>query len=154
MHGDLPTELARQGQTILEGYPGLPHEWKVAGDQRCLIFPQVHPNGFEVSIEAEPNALRVFGLGFHTHFDWHPSAAEAVRDALGMVRDLLSSGMRVRELRAGGRPYRWELQAWDDGEWHTEEVSAQLFWNYFAPRTVQVYQNASLPPRNEPSNER
>ena len=153
MNGDLPAELARQAQPLLDAHPGLLYRWEMAGTSRSLTFPPTQPDGFEVTVEAEMHALRVHGLGFHTHLDWHDTAAEAVADALGLARDLLSTSMRVREVRAGNRPVRWELQAAIGGEWKTEQVTSLAFWNYFAPRSAHLYQNDTLPSRARPSDE-
>jgi len=75
--------------------------------------------------------------------------ASFVRDALGLVRDLLSPGMRLRELRAAGRPYKWILEGRLSGQWHTEQTMALLIWNYFGVRSERIYQNAHLPERDE-----
>jgi hypothetical protein len=147
MEGDLVGELTRQGRAVLASYPELRHSWEDTPGGVRLVFPRVDTDGFQVSVEAQGSSLIVSGVGFHTHFDWHETAAEAVRQALGLVRDLLGPGMRVRELRASGRPYRWELQRFDGREWRTQEVTGLLFWNYFGARSERFYQNMMLPPR-------
>ena len=154
MQGDLPKELEQQAAAMLGAHRDLVHTWEKASTGVRLNFPARSEEGFAVAIEAEPRALRVHGHGFHTHFDWQATAADAVRHALALVRDLLSPSMRVRELRAGDRPYRWELQAYEGGTWVRKEVTIHLFWNYFAPRTVRVFQNRMLPSRSEPSHVR
>jgi hypothetical protein len=152
MEGDLVGELTRQGRALLASYPWLRHSWEdTAGGGVRLTLPRADADGFEVSLEAQAAGLIVSGVGFHTHFDWYATAGEAVRQALGLVRDLLSPGMRVRELRASGRPYRWELQRFDGGEWRTQEVTGLLFWNYFGARSQRIYQNMMLPPRGSPA---
>lgn len=70
-----------------------------------------------------------------------------VEDALGLVRDLLSPDMRVRELRAGRSAYRWFIEAFDGRTWKVEHMTGLLFWNYFGRRSEHIYQNAVLPGR-------
>jgi hypothetical protein len=117
-----------------------------------LVFPTDSADGFEVSIEADGSAVLVAGVGFHTHFDWQGTAAENVRAGLALARDLLSPAMRVRELSAAGRPYKWQLQRFDGREWRTEETTVTVGWivrNYFGRRSERIYQNTTLPARDE-----
>jgi hypothetical protein len=69
----------------------------------------------------------------HSHFDWQSTAEEACIDALGLVRDLLSPGMRLVETSAGGRPYRWDLEVFDDGRWRLEESCGLLLYKLLWP---------------------
>jgi len=85
----------------------------------------------------------------HTPMDDDRDPASVVRDALGLVRDLLSAAMRLRELRAGGWPYKWILEARVSGQWQTEQTMGPLVWNYFGARSKRIYQNAHLPERDE-----
>jgi len=147
MQGDLRAELRRQAEAILVHYPGLAHRWEEIPGGIRLAFPTTSANGFEVAVEAQKRGLLVSGHGFHTHFEWQPTAAEAVADALGLVRDLLSPATRVRELRAADRPYRWELQVRDGIGWRTREMTVLTFWNYFGRRSERIYQNETLEPR-------
>ena len=55
--------------------------------------------------------------------------------------------MRVREYLAGASAYRWALEAEVNGEWHSEEESGDVFYNWFAPRSERVRQNHHLAPR-------
>lgn len=151
MHGDAPSELARQGRAILASHPGLKHRWEEIPAGVRLAFPNDADDGFEVAVEAYGSAALVSGVGFHTHFDWQGTASENVRAALRLVRDLLGPRMRVRELSASGRPYKWQLQRLDGHEWSTQEVFLSAFWNYFGRRSERIYQNRTLPARDEPA---
>jgi hypothetical protein len=71
----------------------------------------------------------------------------AVTEAFGLLRDVLSPGMRLRELRAGRMPYRWYLEAAVEGTWHTEQMMGLLLWNFFGRRSERIYQNDHLPAR-------
>ena len=64
-----------------------------------------------MEVEAYPEELMLLTHGVHVHFDDHYDSElydteELVEQALGMTRDLLSPDMRIRELRAGNKPYR------------------------------------------------
>ena len=56
--------------------------------------------------------------------------------------------MRLREFRAGGRPYRWILEARSPSGWEVHSTMGLLFWNYFARRSESVYQNDHLTARD------
>jgi hypothetical protein len=154
MHGDAASELARQGRAVLASHPEVKHRWEQIPTGVRLAFPAEAADAFEVAVEAYGGAVLVSGVGFHTHFDWQGNAAENVRAALALARDLLSPAMRVREVSAGGRPYKWELQRLDGRDWRTEEVTVvpgTVFWNYFGRRSERIYQNRTLPVRDEPA---
>jgi hypothetical protein len=135
-------ELRVQATSILAEHPEVVHQWS----EDWLVFPPASPDGFEVSIDPEPHGVIVFtGVGVHVHVDGSPE--EAVRDAIGLVRDLLSSDMRVRELRSGGQGYRWILERREASGWIGEAQTSLLFWNYFGQRSERIYQNSQLPGR-------
>jgi hypothetical protein len=147
--GDAPPELDRQGRAFLASHPELTHRWEEIPAGLRLAVPAETVDGFEVVVEAYGGAVLVAGVGFHVHFDWERTAAEKVRAALGLARDLLSPTMRVRELSAAGRPYRWELQRLDGREWRTQERTiGSIFRKYFGPRSERIYQNTTLPARD------
>ncbi len=135
-------ELRSQARSILADHPDMPHHWRNDG----LVFSGSDLDGFEVTLQPDGQGIVVLtGVGLHEHVEGAP--AEAVRDALGLVRDLLSPDMRVRELRAGGRAYRWLLERRELDRWTCESQTGLLFWNYFARRSERVYQNRWLPGR-------
>lgn len=99
----------------------------------------------QLLVSSDGLALRAGG--FHTHFDDSDDAGALVRDAFGLVRDLLSPAMRLREWRAGNVPYRWVLEVQVADGWRSEQTMGLLFWNYFGRRSERVYQNRQLPAR-------
>ena len=136
-------ELRVQATDILSAHAELPHQWRQNG---TLVIPASSPEGFEVTLRPGDGGIIVFtNRGLHEHFEGEPT--EAVTDALALTRDLLSSDMRIRELRAGGGAYRWILERCTDGGWAAETFTALLFWNYFGRRSERIYQNAHLPGR-------
>jgi hypothetical protein len=117
-------------------------------DALVLRIPKTAPDGFDVELEANGDGLELRCGGMHTPLSAGPQPDQAVRDALGLVRDLLSPGMRLREQQAGGSPYRWSLEATSNGEWHPEYVMGLLVWNYFGRRSERICQNVHLPARD------
>jgi hypothetical protein len=136
-------ELRTQATPILARLPALRYEWRSKGE---LVFPAKGPQGFEVILQPEASAIIVLtNVGLRLHREGSP--LEAVTDALGVARDLLSSDMRIRERRAGTGGYRWILERLDSDGWRRESETGLLFWNYFGRRSEFIYQNHQLPGR-------
>jgi hypothetical protein len=136
-------ELRAQASQVLADHPELPHEWRGRGD---LAFPAVDADGFDVILQPDARGIIVLtGTGLHEHIEAIP--AEAVQDAMGLARDLLSVDMRIRERRAGGRGYHWTLERRAGDGWRMESRTGLLVWNYLARRSEHVYQNQQLPGR-------
>lgn len=109
---DLRSILTRKAEVILEGYPDVGRlEIDNLRSRTALVLPRRNEDGFDVEVEAYPEELMLLTHGVHVHFDDHYDSElydteELVEQALGMTRDLLSPDMRIRELRAGNKPYR------------------------------------------------
>ena len=140
--------FVQQAEAVLAAYPHLHREWRRRTGEVKLVFPPAGPEGFEVWALASDSELIVGGERAHHHFEYDDGPQEdVVAAALGLVRDLLSPAMRVREYLAGASAYRWALEAEVNGEWHSEEESGDVFYNWFAPRSERVRQNHHLAPR-------
>jgi hypothetical protein len=139
-------ELRAQASRVLEAHPGLTYAWDELG---ALRFAACADDGFEVTLAPEGAGIIVFtSVGFHEHCEGETT--EAVQSALGLARDLLSPDMRIREQRAGGRPYRWRLERRHASGWTVESKCGLLFWNYLGRRSQCTYQNHHLPGRLVP----
>jgi hypothetical protein len=104
--------LREEAASALARHPDLRHEWSDDGTVVTLRFPPANADGFDVMIQAGEGDLCVFMGANHHHFDIDPrNPKESVTVALGLVRDLLTPNMRLRERRVAGRPYRWLLEA-------------------------------------------
>ncbi len=53
--------------------------------------------------------------------------------------------MRIRELRAGDKPYRRVMECSDVAGWRGEQKTGFLAWNHLGRRSERVYQNRTLP---------
>ena len=141
------SELRAQGAAALAAVE-VAHGWEEHNNVVTLYVPETTPNGFRVGVEASDTAVVLTAGRMHVPtFEDEESPADQVRDALALARDLLSAGMRLRELRVLGIPYRWYLESEKEGEWIVEHEMGLLFWlpSWFA--STAVYQNRQLPPR-------
>lgn len=151
-------ELRAQASRVLQGHPGLSHDWREDG---ALRFPASSEQGFEVVLQPDSHGIIVFtSVGFHKHFEG--PVVKVVQEALGFARDLLSPDTRVTEHWAGDHPYRWNLErrrmvlrldGREEGEWAVASITCLLLWNFFGRRTERIYQNAHLPGRPDAGHE-
>ena len=141
------TELLRQAPAILASEPLLRHEWRHEPTRAVLSFPATTPQGFDVSLASTDEVIELEAGGLHAPFDDNPDPEELIRHALGLVRDLLSPVMRLRELVAGQMPYRWYLESRRGDVWVVEEEMGLLLWPYWSPRSERIFVNYTLPAR-------
>lgn len=140
--------LREEAANVLGSHPDLQHEWIDEGSVVTLRFPPPDTLGFEVGVQAGEGYLYVLMGRMHESFNVDPQQPkEAVITALGLIRDLLSPRVRLRELRAGGRPYRWFVESYDGSTWQLEAETGLLLFNFFGKRSEHVFQNRQLPDR-------
>jgi hypothetical protein len=136
-------------QEGLKNYPALQYRWADLNGGAQVVFPKLCPTGFDVIINISDKEIMVSTeLGAHDQFPVGSDPSEAVENALGMTRALLSADTRVREFRAGGRPYRWVIEYKEGEAWRKGAITGLLFWHYFSKRTQHIYQNGTLPGRD------
>ena len=142
----LQEAFRRAVEAVLSKHPELRHE--LSGDGARLRFPRQAESGFDVEILIDAQGLVVHALGAHEHFAAGAAPpAELCGRALGLVRDLLSPDMRIRETRAGAKPMRWTVESRAGQGWRAEGTTGLLFFNYFGRRSERIYQNHQLPGR-------
>ncbi len=142
--------FVRIAKEALSSRPEVEHTWSIDADEdHCILdIPPCSDTGFSITVEVFPAEITVSMQGPHEHFPLDSDAEELVRSVLGLIRDLLSPAMRLRELRAGGSPYCWHVEMLqEDGTWQTEFTTGLVFWNYFGRRSERIYQNDVLPSR-------
>ena len=139
-----------RAKAILAKHPQIRHEWSIDADEdHCILdIPKAEPDGFDITVEVDPEEIIIFGQGFHLHFDEGGIDAK-VESSLGLIRDLLGPGMRIMECLIGGTPYRWDAQSFQNGQWITENTSGRFFRKYFGERTYKIYQNKVLEARRQ-----
>jgi hypothetical protein len=142
--------FVRLAREALATRPEVKHSLSIdAGGDHCILdIPPCSDAGFNITIQVFPSEIVVSMQGAHEHFRLEDGPEDLVRSVLGLVRDLLSPAMRVREQCAGGWPFRWHVEMLqNDGTWHTETTTGLFFWNYFGRRSERIYQNHVLPSR-------
>ena len=130
--------------------PEVKHSWSIneQKDQCTLEIPEQNEKGFSIKVGVYGHEITVWAGGIDfVQISSTENFDETITDILGLVRDLLSPTMRIRELRAGDSPYRWHMECFRDGRWVREESSGLLFWNFFGKRSEKIYQNFILESR-------
>jgi hypothetical protein len=127
----LPDSFRRYGTSVFAQNPEIVHEWSIEPDRCYLVIPALSPDGFEIRLEIGLNAVTLYWGNWHTRFE---STARLVEELFGLLRDMLSSDMRIRELCANSSPYRGILETYDGTRWSTEHEMGLIFWNYFGKR--------------------
>ena len=149
----LCNEFVQRATDMLSRFSYIVHEWTVDkdGDHCILYFPKQSDDGFDITAEVFSSEIIVDTDGAHFHFDHVKSPKDTVNEVLGLVRDLLSPDMRIVQKCVNNKPYKWSLQALQNGTWHTEENMAFLIFNFFGRRSERVLTNRVLPGRLDTS---
>jgi hypothetical protein len=144
--------FVHQAKEALSHYPQIKHEWSINADKgHCILnIPEESDSGFPITVQVRPKEIIIMAGGAHTNLDLDGNPDDLAAHALGFVRDLLSPEMRIRERLAGGKPYKWIFELYQDGHWIAEEWCGLFFWNYIGKRTEKIYQNRILPAREKP----
>ena len=144
---DLPGSFRRYGTPVLARYPVVGHQWSVNSGRCELLIPASTPTGFDIDFVVLSHTATVRWGRWHTQFEPEPGIDALVESLFGLLRDMLSPDMRIRELWAWPLPYRGFLEAFDGARWSTEQEMGLIFWNYVGRRSVQIYSNSVLPSR-------
>jgi len=124
---DSAKQLAQRIKDILsQGFPG---EFcsEETGGVHYLLFAKKDDKGFDVEVQISDSGITVFTMGLDSYrFDF---GEVDERDILGLVDDLLSPHMRIREIHSiFGFPWRWVIEHWDGTGWIEEnETGLGLF---------------------------
>jgi hypothetical protein len=133
-------ELRVQTERFAADSPALAFRWR--GND--LVFPKAAQDGFDVIVRPHSEGLLVL-TDVEIRDEIENDPPEAAREALDLVRQMLSPDMRIRERSAGGQGYGWTLESLHEGRWMPVVQIGVLFWNYFARRSERIYQNRVLP---------
>lgn len=127
--------------------PEVKHSWSIneQKDQCTLEIPEQNDKGFSIKVDVYGHEITVWAKGIDfVKVTSAENFEENVKGILGLIRDLLSPTMRIRELRAGGSPYRWYMECSRDEKWVEEESCGLIFWNFLGKRSEIIYQNFIL----------
>jgi hypothetical protein len=140
--------LRQQGEAAMRATPGVRHEWRQSQQRLALRVPAMSPTGFDIELEVNTSGVELRCRSMHTPLDDGPDSGMAIQSALGLLRDLLTPTMRLREKCANGRPYRWFLETASPTGWRIEYEMGLLLWNVFGRRSERTYHNTHLPSRD------
>jgi hypothetical protein len=137
---------------VLERYPELRFAWEShpkGGGYTSRVCKTAN-TGFDAGVEVQTYGLYPFAG------EWHGSPWDITTPgttvramcgyALGLIRALLSSDMRLRVRYAGGRPYKWCMEVASPAGWRLHEETGLLFFRYWSARSDECFQNELLPP--------
>lgn len=113
-----------------------------ADGSRITVYPS-DTSGFEVSLLVSDPGYSVFFDGWHENFSCEPEALDCL--AFG-----LSQACRLRVEYRGKTPYRWTLEAFENGQWRTDSTVGLLVFPYWRRRRVEYRQNSIIPVTPEP----
>jgi len=140
-------------EPILIRHPQLRFDWKNHPKAKAytLRILKNSPTGFDVGVEVQTYALYPFA-GDWRGAPWDVTTPDTTLIAmcnysLGLLRSLLSTDTRLKARCAGGRPYKWAVEIAGPSGWKMHEASLKvIFFNYWATRSEQFFQNDQLPP--------
>ena len=138
-----------RAKEVLCDHPHISHTWSIDDDEdHCILdIPKKSDAGFDITVEVFPDQIVISADGPHYHLNNYQSVDETVMAALGLVRDMLSNGMRVIEYTRNGKPFKWELQSFQNGRWVNEETTGMLSFNFWGKKGSRIFQNDVLPNR-------
>lgn len=140
-----------QVKLALSSRPEITHTWSIDADEdHCILSIEgMGDSGYSITVEVWPDTISLSAEGFHSHYDAFEPIDDFLAEFLGILRDMLSPAMRIRERLAGGSPYQWHLENLVDGKWVTESTWGLFLWNWFGRRSERIYINTHLPPRED-----
>ena len=127
---------------------------KINDDVTEITFFKKHKNGFNITVEEANNELILFTeTAYHDHFsyDLFETPEKTFEYVFGLVRDLLSKNMRIREIQKNKMPIKVYLEYKQDDKWKEESSIGILSWvvfNPFVQKREIIYTNNILEKRD------
>ena len=142
-------------KTYLDKHPKIKDSFvKINEDFTEITFSKKDKNGFDITVEEENGELILYTeTAYHDHFthEAFENKEETFDYVFGLVRDLLSNNMRIREIQKNNMPIKVYLEYQKNEEWLIESNIGILSWvifNPFAQKEEIIYTNNTLPKRN------
>jgi hypothetical protein len=141
--------FASEAKRILARHPGVQHSWSIDADEDHAILEIEGKGdaGFDITAHIDSSEIILWSEGWHEHYAATEPKTDFVAHMLGLIRDMLSPSMRIRETLSNGTPYKWNLENLEDGTWVVENTCGLFFWNWFGKKTEKFYSNEALPAR-------
>lgn len=106
----LPEAFKKYTTRMLAMYPVVDHCWSDVDGVSSLNIPAAMSDGFDISVELTAEGMVLYCGGLHEHFSLQGAVDDFANHMVGMLYDLLTPLMRLREYYAGGKPYKWVLE--------------------------------------------
>ena len=119
----------------LKKYPQL----TVEETSNMLIVKATSKEGFDVSFSIDHDEYTVYFEGWHEHFE-----KSQVDEALSCFAFGLSDSCRIKQFSKNGKPYKWELEAKENGKWSSDSVTGLFTLNFWSKPTINYLQNKVL----------
>jgi len=142
-----------EAKRLLDEHPEVAHTWTIdpAGDRCTLAIPRKDEQGFDITFEIDLDDLSVDFGGFQAcDYLEDGTAEDFAGNCVGLLYDLLTPLMRIREQLAGETPYKWILECLREGSWEGRGTYLRFFFNFWGKRSERIYQNHMLPLRDHP----
>ena len=144
---------------------GVAHTCEERGNIVRVLIPRTRDSGFDVTVEAATFGVLVrTGTLFHAHFPFagddsyqgdnereefrepvdQDASSKPAEQALGLVRDLLSPAVRIRERRAAGIAYHAALEVRVHGQWRRRRAVTLYRYPYCGRREERLWANTHL----------
>ena len=149
---DLLNRFRQYGSSVLASTPEIAHQWTEKSDICELSIPASLSNGFDIHAWVSTDTVTLGWGRWHTPFELDTEIEALLENLFGLLRDMLSPDMRVRELWAWPFPYRGFLESFDGTRWSVEQETELILWNYLGKRSVRIYSNSVLPGRMSMAN--
>ena len=102
------------------------------------------PNGFEVWFSEDIEEYTVGFEGWHQHFD-----KSEVESAIECFTFGLSDKCRLKVTSRGGKAYKWQMEAFEGGEWVPYSTTGLLVSKFWKNATVIYLSNNIISLKNE-----
>ena len=149
----LSQAFVAEANRLFEEHPEILHTWTIdPDDQSCTLhLPKRDEHGFDITLEIDLDDIWWECGGFHaSDFREQGTPEDFAGHCVGLLYDLLSPLMRVREQLAGGVPYKWTLECRRRDTWESRGSRSRFFLNFWGKRDERIYQNRALPLRDDP----
>lgn len=126
-------------RTRLDKYPDL----AVIDEENMITVSAKSGDGFDVWFSVDDDEYTVGFEGWHQHFE-----KDEVEDALSCFAFGLSNECRLKVVSRGGTPYKWAMEAMEDGKWVTYSTTALLWAPFWRKKAVNYLSNNILSAAN------
>lgn len=134
---------------VLNRHPRLSHALSINETQPRidLVIHKQDDQGFDVGVMCESHGVYPWAGNWRgalwdaTTPHSESNLRQSCENCLGFIRTLLSPDARLRVKSKGGQPCQWIVELFDGKDWHAQEESSLVIYNYFGSLTEETFQN-------------